>query len=93
MIDGPPSAALDLDELLLTLHRHAVQYTVIGGVAVQVHGHRRTTKDLDVIADPDLENLARLSAALVELEPGRATSPARGLRPPSSSPPQRSCSR
>jgi hypothetical protein len=68
MSDRVPDAALDLRELLATLHRHAVEYTVIGGVAVQVHGHRRTTKDLDVIPDPDATNLARLAAALAELE-------------------------
>lgn len=79
MSEGPPSAALDLDELLATLHRHGVDYTIIGGLAVQAHGHRRTTKDLDVIPAPDHENLDRLHAALVELRarprdiPGAAT--------------------
>jgi hypothetical protein len=62
-----PTAPLDLFELLATLHRHAVDYTVIGGVAVQVHGHRRTTKDLDVIAEPGRDNLQRLAGALVDL--------------------------
>jgi hypothetical protein len=64
----PPTAALDLRELLATLDRHVVDYTVIGGVAVQVHGHRRTTKDLDVIPAPDEQNLRRLIAALAELD-------------------------
>jgi len=67
MTGGPPSAALDLAKLLATLCRHQVDFTIIGGVAVQVHGHRRTTKDLDVIAAPDHGNLTRLTAALVEL--------------------------
>lgn len=62
-----PAAPLDLRELLATLHRHEVEYTVIGGVAVQVHGHRRTTKDLDVIPDPERPNLERLAHALEEL--------------------------
>lgn len=65
--DRVPDATLDLRELLATLQRHEVEYTVIGGVAVQVHGHRRTTKDLDLIPDPDRANLERLAAALVEL--------------------------
>lgn len=75
-----PAAALDLRGLLATLQAHGVDYTVIGGVAVQVHGHRRTTKDLDVIARPDPENLERFAAALAELEarprdvPGRSPS-------------------
>ncbi|MGI8728436.1 MAG: DUF6036 family nucleotidyltransferase [Solirubrobacteraceae bacterium] len=63
-----PATPLDLRELLATLSRHKVDYVVIGGVAVQVHGHRRTTKDLDVIADPDPDNLKRLAAALAELD-------------------------
>lgn len=62
-----PATPLNLRELLATLSRHAVEYTVIGGVAVQVHGHRRTTKDLDVIPDPTAENLRRLAGALAEL--------------------------
>lgn len=65
---GAPRAALDLRELLATLDRHHVDYTIIGGVAVQVHGHRRTTKDLDVIPAPDHENLEHLHAALTELD-------------------------
>ncbi len=63
-----PSAVLDLRALLATLHRHAVEYTIIGGVAVQVHGHRRTTKDLDLIPAADQQNLHRLRAALIELD-------------------------
>lgn len=63
-----PSAALDLRALLAMLDRHSVAYTIIGGVAVQVHGHRRTTKDLDLIPAPDVQNLTRLTAALAELE-------------------------
>ena len=67
MADRAPAAALDLRELLATLHRHGVDYTVVGGVAVQVHGHRRTTKDLDVTPGPGRANLERLAAALAEL--------------------------
>lgn len=59
---------LDLGELIAALARHGVDYVVIGGVATQVHGHRRTTMDLDVTPDPDPENLRRLGAALAELD-------------------------
>ena len=59
---------LDLCELIAALARHGVDYVVIGGVATQVHGHRRTTMDLDVTPDPDPENLHRLGAALAELD-------------------------
>jgi hypothetical protein len=63
-IDRP----LDLGELIAVLARHGVEYLVIGGVATQVHGHRRTTMDLDLTPDPSPENLRRLGAALAELE-------------------------
>jgi hypothetical protein len=59
---------LNLSELIAVLARHDVDYVVIGGVATQVHGHRRTTMDLDLTPDPDPENLRRLGAALTELE-------------------------
>jgi hypothetical protein len=59
---------LSVADLIEVLARHGVAYVVIGGVATQVHGHRRTTMDLDLTPDPDPENLARLGAALAELE-------------------------
>jgi predicted nucleotidyltransferase len=66
--EAEPALAFDLRALLATLHAHGVDYTVIGGVAVQVHGHRRTTKDLDIVAAPDKQNLERFAAALAELK-------------------------
>jgi hypothetical protein len=63
-----PERPLDLGELFRTLAEHGVDYLVIGGVAAQVHGRRRTTKDLDVTPAPDPENFERLAAALVALE-------------------------
>jgi len=59
---------LDLGELIATLARHGVEYIVIGGVATQVHGHRRTTMDLDLTPEPGPENMRRLGAALAALE-------------------------
>jgi hypothetical protein len=59
---------LDIGELIAVLARHRVEYVVIGGVATQVHGHRRTTMDLDLTPDPAPENLRRLGTALAELE-------------------------
>jgi hypothetical protein len=64
----PAIRPLDIEGLLAVLARHGVDYVVIGGVATQVHGHRRTTMDLDLTPDPDPENLTRLAAALDELE-------------------------
>jgi hypothetical protein len=66
--EEPLDRPLDIGELIEVLSRHEVDYVVIGGVATQVHGHRRTTMKLDLTPDPDPENLSRLGAALVELE-------------------------
>lgn len=77
--DSAPGSPLDLRSLLATLQRHGVDYTVIGGVAVQVHGHRRTTKDLDVIPAPGRANLGRLAAALDELGARPRDLPGAGL--------------
>ena len=55
------------DELLLALERPR-SGVVIGGIAVGVHGYVRATKDLDVVPDPEGENLARLSSLLRELD-------------------------
>lgn len=62
-----PLSALDLRALIATLATHGVDYVVIGGIAVQVHGHRRTTKDLDLVPRPDAGNLESLAGALAEL--------------------------
>ncbi len=63
-----PERPLDLRELFQVLAEHGVDYLVIGGVAAQVHGRRRTTKDLDVTPAPDPENFERLAAALMALD-------------------------
>jgi len=58
----------DLRSLLETLSERDVRFVVIGGVAVGAHGFVRATEDLDLVPDPDPENLARLTKALTELE-------------------------
>jgi len=50
------------------LHRHGVDFVVIGGIAVIAHGHPRNTRDIDFVAATDRANLGRLSAALRELD-------------------------
>jgi hypothetical protein len=58
---------LDASAILRVLSVHRVDYVVIGGLAVQAHGHPRTTQNLDLIPDPSPDNLERLRAALLEL--------------------------
>jgi hypothetical protein len=56
------------ERIFAVLAAHDVSYVVVGGLAVQVHGHVRTTNDLDLIPEPTPANLARLAQALHELQ-------------------------
>lgn len=59
---------LDAERILRTLTEHRVDYVLIGGLAVQTHGHVRTTQDADLIPAPDPANLERLADALQALD-------------------------
>lgn len=61
-------APLDAERILRTLAEHGVEYVLIGGLAVQTHGHVRTTNDADLIPAPQPANLKRLASALRALE-------------------------
>lgn len=50
------------------LAEHAVDHVIVGGLAVQTHGHVRTTVDIDILPRPEPPNLARLADALNELD-------------------------
>jgi hypothetical protein len=56
------------DDLLFALSGAQVQFVVIGGVAVGVHGFVRSTEDLDIVPDPAPQNLARLAHLLKEID-------------------------
>jgi hypothetical protein len=63
-----PETPLDAERILRALAEHQVDYILIGGLAVQTHGHVRTTNDADLIPAPDPANLKRLASALRSLE-------------------------
>jgi hypothetical protein len=65
---------LDAERILATLADYSVDYVIVGGIAVQTHGHVRTTVDIDVFPRPDPANLARLAEALNALD-ARALNP------------------
>lgn len=67
----------DLRSLLQALVDQDVRFIVIGGVAVGAHGYVRATADLDLVPDPDPDNLDRLVHALDLLN---ATLPSAGDR-------------
>jgi hypothetical protein len=41
-----------------------VRFVIVGGFAVRAHGHLRPAKDLDIMIEPSLENVARLATVL-----------------------------
>jgi hypothetical protein len=71
----------DLAGLVSALNDGEVQFVVIGGVAVGAHGHIRATEDLDILPDPDRENLDRLGNVLVGLDARLASNPEREIDP------------
>ena len=56
----------DIEEFLLTLHRHQVRFLIVGGEAVIFYGHPRLTGDVDVYYDSSEENVGKLFEALEE---------------------------
>jgi hypothetical protein len=54
------------------LNRARVRYLVAGGVAANLHGSVRATRDVDVLVPPDERNTRRLLDALAELPWGVA---------------------
>ena len=60
--------ALNPEPLLRALHAAGVRHIIIGGFAVNAYGVIRPSKDLDIVPDPDPENLERLAALLEDLD-------------------------
>ncbi len=53
----------DLLRLLRALHRHDVEYVLVGGVAMNLHGIARSTEDAVIVLGADhAEVLAQLKA-------------------------------
>jgi predicted nucleotidyltransferase len=51
---------MGLFELIKLLSDARVDYVVVGGLAVALHGYRRLTMDVDIVAAMDAANLERL---------------------------------
>lgn len=59
----------DALRVIASLNRAGVDYVVVGGTALNLHGLVRATEDLDVFVRPDPENIERLRAALKAVWP------------------------
>jgi hypothetical protein len=66
MESAPNSPWLDRDELevVRSFQDAGVRFVIVGGRAVQFHGHARPAKDLDLLVEPSAENWRKLHVAL-----------------------------
>jgi len=53
-----------IESVLSALNAAGVRYLVVGGVAVVLHGHLRTTADLDLIVQSSREDVLKAVRAL-----------------------------
>jgi hypothetical protein len=67
-MEGQP----DFRELLALFNAHTVEYLIVGGYALALHGAPRFTGDLDLLVRPDSGNARRIVAALEEFGFGSA---------------------
>ncbi len=56
----------DFREFIKALNDNGVQYLLVGGYAVIIHGYRRTTGDMDIWVNPLQENYDRLMRAFIQ---------------------------
>jgi predicted nucleotidyltransferase len=62
-----PACLEDLKALIESLNRQQVDYLLIGGYALFVHGYHRATTDIDVLVPATMESGAKVKAALMVL--------------------------
>lgn len=68
MTEVLPPERFEPAALMEVLIAGGVEFILIGGFAVAVHGYVRATRDLDIVPDPQRPNLERLTAVLRRLE-------------------------
>jgi len=59
-----PRLPPDFADLFVCLNEAGVDYMLVGGYAVMIHGYLRTTQDLDVWVRPTADNAARVIEAM-----------------------------
>ncbi|MEI7429225.1 MAG: hypothetical protein WCL27_02140 [Betaproteobacteria bacterium] len=62
-----PATLEDLKSLVRSLNQHGVEYLLIGGYALFVHGYHRATTDIDVLVPATQESGEKVKAALMVL--------------------------
>ncbi len=66
----------DYRVLVTSLVKEHIDFVIIGGIALVLHGSGRVTRDLDICYSREGENLNRLSRALKPLHPALRGAPA-----------------
>ena len=61
-----PEFQKDFEDFITLCNKYELEYLVIGGFAVSVHGYPRTTKDLDVCINKTEENSKKVLEILKE---------------------------
>jgi hypothetical protein len=56
----------DFRDFIQSLNTNEVEYILVGGYAVILHGYRRTTGDMDIWVNTTAENLEKLRKAFVD---------------------------
>lgn len=54
----------DWKEFLRLANSHRLKYLVVGGVAVSLHGHTRSTHDIDIWVENSIANINRLKKTM-----------------------------
>lgn len=62
-----PASLADLKTLIGSLNQQQVDYLLIGGYALFVHGYHRATTDIDVLVPATVESGTKVKAALMML--------------------------
>ena len=65
-----PATWDDLKLVARYLNQARVEYALIGGYAIAVHGYNRFSEDLDILVNPSTENTKKWIAALSNLPDG-----------------------
>lgn len=55
------------EAVISSLERHAVDYVLVGGLAVNLHGHQRLTADLDFVVRLERPNVKKLADSMREI--------------------------
>jgi len=54
-------------ELVNVLNKNNVEYIIIGGLAINLHGFARNTEDIDIFINPTKQNVERFRESLLEV--------------------------